>query len=32
MSHSTLSAADGQAPCHQPLMTKPAAPTMFITW
>ena len=29
-SHSTLSDAEGIAPCHQPLMTKPAAPTTFI--
>src|SRR5215218_9135070 len=29
-SHNTLSAADGMAPCHQPLTTKPAAPTMLM--
>jgi len=27
-----LSVADGSAPCHQPLITKPAAPTRFIHW
>jgi hypothetical protein len=31
-SHKTLSAADGKAPCHQPLMVKPAAPTTFMPW
>src|SRR3954471_4033957 len=31
-SHSTLSAAEGKAPCHQPLMIKPAAPTTFMPW
>jgi hypothetical protein len=24
--------AEGIAPCHQPLITKPAAPTRFIHW
>ena len=27
-----LSEAEGIAPCHQPLITKPAAPTRFIHW
>jgi hypothetical protein len=31
-SHSTFNAADGIAPCHQPLMTNPAAPTTFMPW
>ena len=30
MNHKTLSAADGSAPCHQPLITKPDAPTTFM--
>src|SRR6185369_6983112 len=29
-SHSTFNAADGSAPCHQPLTTNPAAPTTFM--
>ena len=28
----TLSTAEGIAPCHQPLITKPIAPTMFMPW
>ena len=28
----TFSAVEGMASCHQPLITKPAAPTMFIAW
>jgi hypothetical protein len=24
--------AEGMAPCHQPLITKPAAPIKFIHW
>jgi hypothetical protein len=27
-----LSEAEGIAPCHQPLITNPAAPTRFIHW
>src|SRR5439155_12277419 len=32
ISHRTFNAADGKAPCHQPLITKPAAPTTFMPW
>lgn len=28
----TLSEAEGSAPCHQPLTTKPAAPNTFMPW
>ena len=31
-SHTTFNDAEGMAPCHQPLITKPAAPTMFMPW
>jgi hypothetical protein len=31
-SHNMLSTAEGSAPCHQPLMMKPAAPNTFISW
>ena len=31
-SQTTLSVADGRAPCHQPLTAKPAAPMRFIHW
>jgi hypothetical protein len=27
-----LRAAEGTAPCHQPLTMKPAAPATFIPW
>ena len=28
----TFKAADGIAPCHHPLMMKPAAPATFMPW